>query len=137
MKMFGFALLAWPLGLMLGGCSKQGEDQAKARFQEYMTAWQERNFHRAWELMSPSLKSQNYSESQFTNFAKAQNVGPAGFTIQKIDVKGTVAIIAVDIAFRELTSNKMLGADRQACELSLHNGLWYFDSCKLPNSRRE
>jgi hypothetical protein len=87
--------------------------------------------------MSPSLKSQNGSEAQFTNFAKAQNIRFAGITVQKVDVKGPVAIITVDIVFRELSSNKLLGTDRQACELSLHQGLWYFETCKLPNSKRE
>jgi hypothetical protein len=133
MKIFGFVLLAWPIGMVFSGCSKQGEDQAKARFQDYMAAWQERNFHRMWEVMSPSVKIQNFSESesQFTNYIKAHNLSLASYTIQKIEIEGNTASIIVDMTARELSSNRMLGTERQACMLSLHQGLWYFDSCKL------
>jgi hypothetical protein len=95
-----------------------------------MVAWQVKDFNKVWELMSPHLKAQNLNEAHFTSYIKKQNFRPLGFTIQSVKVDGHKATIIAEIKGGTLSSSKIVATERDICQLTLQQRLWYYDGCK-------
>jgi hypothetical protein len=125
-------LMTLAFALTLGsGCShSRQEDKLEGAFRAYMAAWQHRDMHAVWELMSPRLKAGNDdNEHYFRDYAEQQGVFPSKYVIRRVFVSGDYGSIVADLKYAD-ESGKIVFEEREECRFVTFGPRWYFDDCK-------